>query len=130
MIFSLLVQESAVGRQSSHAAYRFASALLADGHTLFRVFFFADGVHNATRLNCPASGETDLPQQWQQLAADHSIDLVACVSSALRRGIIDSTEATRHAKGDSSLRDGFELSGLGQLVEACICSDRVLSFGG
>jgi tRNA 2-thiouridine synthesizing protein B len=33
MIFSLLVQESAVGRQSSHAAYRFACALIARGCT-------------------------------------------------------------------------------------------------
>ena len=130
MIFSLLVQESAVGRQSSHAAYRFACALLARGHTLSRVFFFADGVHNSTALNCAASGEADLPALWRQLAAEHGVDLVSCVSSALRRGIVDEREAARHALGAASLRQGFELSGLGQLVEASIRSDRVLDFGG
>jgi tRNA 2-thiouridine synthesizing protein D len=130
MIFSLLVQESAVGRQSSHAAYRFACALLARGHTLYRVFFFADGVHNSTALNCAASGEADLPALWRQLAAEHGVDLVSCVSSALRRGIVDEREAARHALGAASLRQGFELSGLGQLVEASIRSDRVLDFGG
>jgi tRNA 2-thiouridine synthesizing protein D len=52
------------------------------------------------------------------------------VSSALRRGIIDEREAARHARDAASLRQGFELSGLGQLVEACIRSDRILDFGG
>lgn len=130
MIFSLLVQESAVGRQSSHAAYRFACALLARGHTLYRVFFFADGVHNSSALNYAASGEADLPALWQQLATEHGVDLVSCVSSALRRGIVDEREAARHALGAASLRQGFELSGLGQLVEASIRSDRILDFGG
>ena len=130
MIFSLLVQESPVGRQSSHAAYRFARELIARGHTLYRVFFFGDGVLNGTALNCPASGEADLPLAWQQLAEEHGVDLVTCVGSALRRGIIDEREATRHARGAASLRPGFELSGLGQLVEACIRSDRVVDFGG
>ncbi len=130
MIFSLLVQESAVGRQSSHAAYRFACALLARGHTLYRVFFFADGVHNSSALNCAASGEADLPALWQQLATEHGEDLVSCVSSALRRGIVDEREAARHALGAASLRQGFELSGLGQLVEASIRSDRIVDFGG
>ena len=90
----------------------------------------ADGVHNSTRLNCAASGEADLPALWQQLASEHGVDLVSCVSSALRRGIVDEREAARHARGAASLREGFELSGLGQLVEACIRSDRILDFGG
>lgn len=119
-----------MAHQFSHAALRFATALLAEGHTLFRVFFFGDGVLNGTRLNCPAGGEVDLPRQWQELAALHNIDMVACISSALRRGIVDAGEATRHDLDAGSLRDGFELSGLGQLVEACIRSDRVLTFGG
>jgi len=129
MIFSLLVQESP-GRASSQAALRFAITLIEEGHTLFRVFFFRDGVFNATRLNCPLTGEPDLPRQWQRLAEDHKVDLVACVSSALRRGIVDSAEAARHKLDGTSLRDGIELSGLGQLVEACVRSDRMLTFGG
>ena len=130
MIFSLLVQEGPVGRQSSHSAYRFACELIRRGHTLYRVFFFGDGVHNSTRLNCAAGGETDLPLAWQQLAAEHGIDLVSCVSSALRRGIVDEPQAARHGRDAASLRAGFELSGLGQLVEACLRSDRVVDFGG
>jgi len=130
MIFSLLVQESATGRQSGHTAYCFARELVARGHTLYRVFFYGNGVYNGTRLNCPAGGEANLPALWQALAAEHGVDLVSCVGSALRRGIVDAQQASRHGLDGASLRDGFDLSGLGQLVEACIRSDRVLDFGG
>lgn len=130
MIFSLLVQESPSSRQSSYTAYRFARELVDSGHELFRVFFFRDGVHNASALSCVTGTEADLPRLWQQLAEAHQVDLVACIGSALRRGIIDAGEAARHGRAAASLEAGFDLSGLGQLVEACIRSDRVLSFGG
>jgi tRNA 2-thiouridine synthesizing protein D len=128
--FSLLVQQGPVGNASSLAAFRFAQAALAAGHTVFRVFFFRDGALHATRLERPATGEPDLPRQWQELARAHGIDLVACVGSALRRGVVDAREAQRAGLGDGNLREGFELAGLGQLVEATLRSDRVLSFGG
>jgi tRNA 2-thiouridine synthesizing protein D len=130
MIFSLLIQQSAFGRQSSYSAYRFACELIEQGHTLYRVFFLGDGVHHGSALNCPAAGELDLPALWQQLAHAHEVDLVTCVGSALRRGITDAQQAQRHGLKHASLRDGFELSGLGQLVEASIRSDRLLDFGG
>ena len=129
MIFSLLVQQGPVGHDSSLAAYRFATAALAGGHTLLRVFFYGDGALHATRFSLPAAGEPDLPQYWQQLAQEHGIDLVACIGSALRRGMVDAREAARQQIEGSSLREGFELSGLGQLVDATLRSDRVLSFG-
>ena len=130
MIFSLLVQETPVGRESSRAAYRFAQGCIAAGHTVFRVFFFRDGAHHGAALNIVQGPEEDLPRSWQEFAIAHQIDLVVCVSSALRRGIIDEKEASRQGLSGANLRAGFEISGMGQLVEACIRSDRVLSFGG
>lgn len=130
MIFSLLVHASPVGRHSSRAAYRFANELVLRGHTLFRVFFFADGVYNGTQLNITPASETDLPLLWSQLADKHGVDLVDCIGSALRRGIVDATQASQHGLAGVSLREGFELSGLGQLVEAHLRSDRLVVFGG
>ena len=129
MIFSLLVQQGPTGHESSLAAWRFATAALASGHTVLRVFFYGDGALHATRFALPATGEPDLPQSWQQLAREHGIDLVACIGSALRRGVLDEREAARKQIEGSSLREGFELAGLGQLVDAALRSDRVLSFG-
>jgi len=130
MIFSLLVLQSPVGRQSSYSAYRFARELIAAGHTLHRVFFFGDGATHASGLARMPQGEPDLPRLWQELAAANGVELASCVSSALRRGVIDAREAQRAGLEAGSLREGFELAGLGQLVESTLRSDRILSFGG
>jgi tRNA 2-thiouridine synthesizing protein D len=56
--------------------------------------------------------------RWSKLAEEHGVDLVVCVAAALRRGIKDENLAT-----------GFRISGLGQLVEAGIQTDRTVVFG-
>jgi tRNA 2-thiouridine synthesizing protein D len=52
------------------------------------------------------------------LAEQHDVDLVVCVAAALRRGI-----------KDEILAPGFRISGLGQLIEAGIIGDRLVTFG-
>jgi tRNA 2-thiouridine synthesizing protein D len=54
---------------------------------------------------------------------------VTCVSSALKRGIVDAREARRHELLGHNLREPAVLSGLGQLVDASLASDRTISFG-
>lgn len=129
MIFSLLVLGSPVETPSSLAAFRFAQAALAAGHRLHRVFFFGAGVCNSDPDALPAGGEPDLPALWGALAGAHGVDLVSCVGSARRRGILDAREAARRGHAGVTIVAGFELSGLGQLVDACLESDRVLTFG-
>jgi tRNA 2-thiouridine synthesizing protein D len=53
MIFSLAVYAPPYSSQASHTAYEFAKALLHKGHTLHRIFFYHDGVHNASSLGTP-----------------------------------------------------------------------------
>jgi tRNA 2-thiouridine synthesizing protein D len=47
MKFSLAIYSAPYSAQASDSAYRFAKALLAEGHSLYRIFFYQDGVHNA-----------------------------------------------------------------------------------
>ena len=129
MIFSLLVYAAPHSQQAAESAYRFAVATLAQGHSIHRVFFYGDGVHNASALAAPPQDEQNLPARWQILAQAHGLDLVVCIAAAVRRGVLDSHEARRHEKPGHNLRDGFELSGLGQLAEAAIASDRLITFG-
>lgn len=129
MKFSLLVLGSPYSDQSVSTALRFAKSLLGKGHELYRVFFYHDGVHCGNQLITPPQDEQDLPEQWSELAKAHQIDMVVCIASALRRGILNDSEADRHEKGNGNLKDGFDISGLGQLVEASIVSDRVITFG-
>ena len=50
MKFGILVNEGPYQHQASDSAYMFAKAAIAKGHEVFRVFFYHDGVNNASRL--------------------------------------------------------------------------------
>jgi tRNA 2-thiouridine synthesizing protein D len=55
--------------------------------------------------------------------------MVVCVAAAQRRGIVDDGEAQRNGKDATNIQERFRISGLGQLVEAAIQSDRLVVFG-
>lgn len=129
MIFSLAVYSAPYSSQASYSAYQFAVAALNQGHSVHRVFFYQDGVHNATNLAAPPQDEFNLQQAWQRLAKDHNLDFVVCIATALRRGVLDEAEAKRYDKPSHNLANEFTISGLGQLVEAAVISDRLINFG-
>lgn len=129
MIFSILVLGSPASSQSARTALRFSRAALAGGHSISRVFFFDDGAHIGNALATPPQDEVHWGEQWQQLGADHDIELILCVSSALKRGVLDTTEANRYEREAANLLPHYEISGLGQLVDATLNSDRVVTFG-
>jgi len=130
MKFTLVIHSAPYQSASADTALRFARALLTGGHELYRVFFYRDGVHNASALASPPRDEYSVPLAWQQLAQEHQLDLVVCIAAAVRRGVLNENEAKRYEKPAANLASGFELSGLGQLSEALIQSDRVITFGG
>lgn len=127
MKISLLLH-SAPSTQSHASALRFANAAIAAGHEIYRVFFYQDACYIASELNCPAQDEVNYRQAWCELADSHNIDLVICIAAALKRGILDETEAKRYNKNHFNLMAPFELSGLGQLLDAQLNSDRTVSF--
>lgn len=110
------------------SALRFARAALAAGHQIRRVFFYQEGVHLANGLVCPPQDEINLTREWQQLAAEHQLELLVCVAAALKRGIVDQKEATRFGLEHHNLAEGFVLAGLGQLVDGMTQADRTLTF--
>ncbi len=129
MIFSLAIYGAPYASQAPDTAYQFANAVIASGHKIHRIFFYMDGVQNATKLASPPQDEADIPARWSRFILDHQIDAVVCIAAALRRGVINEEEANRYDKPSSNLAEGFTLSGLGQLVEAGIESDRLVTFG-
>jgi tRNA 2-thiouridine synthesizing protein D len=118
MKFGILVNEGPYQHQASDSAFLFCRAALEAGHEIDRVFFYHDGVNNATKLTEPPQDDRHVVNRWTALAEEHGIDLVVCVAAALRRGIVE-----------ENLAKGFRISGLGQLVEAAIQSDRLVVFG-
>ena len=130
MKFSILVNAPPHSSAGALSAYRFACAALAGGHRIYRIFFYHDGVLNANSLNQLAQDELDLQAQWADLARQHDFELVVCIASALRRGVLDANEADRYDKPASNLHAAFTIVGLGQLVDANVNSDRLVTFGG
>ena len=129
MKFGILVNEGPYQHQASDSAYQFARAALAAGHEVFRIFFYHDGVNNGTRLTVPPQDDRNVVDRWSELAQEHDLDLVLCVAAAQRRGLLDADEAERHGKDADNIAPGFRISGLGQLIEAAIQSDRLVTFG-
>ena len=129
MKFSILINEGPYTHQASDSAYQFAKSALAKGHEIFRIFFYHDGVNNATRLTTPPQDDRNIVNRWSKLADEHKLDMVVCVAAAQRRGIVDEGEAKRNGKDATNLAPGFRISGLGQLIEAGIQSDRLVTFG-
>ena len=118
MKIGILVNEGPFTHQTSDSAYQFASAALKKGHEITRVFFYHDGVNNSNKLSEPQSDDRNLVQLWSEMAANNGVELIVCVAAALRRGI-----------KDEILAPGFQISGLGQLIETGIEADRLVVFG-
>ena len=129
MKFSLLIHSSPFRSQNHTTALRFAEAVINQGHELYRVFFQHEAVLIANNLITPAQDEFNLQQAWQALASTHDADLVICVASAVKRGIVNEFEAKRHELDYANLAEHFVISGLGQLIDASANSDRVITFG-
>jgi tRNA 2-thiouridine synthesizing protein D len=129
MKFAILVNEGPYTHQASDTAFNFAKAVLAQGHSIFRVFFYHDGVNNATRLTTPPQDDRNIVDRWSKLGQGNELDMVVCVAAAQRRGIVDDGEMKRNGKDATNLAPGFRISGLGQLVEAGIQADRIVVFG-
>jgi tRNA 2-thiouridine synthesizing protein D len=85
--------------QASDTAYQFAKAAIAKGHEIFRVFFYHDGVDNASRFTIPPQDDRNVVNNWASLDiknADGEPELVVCVAAALRRGMLDEGEAGKN----------------------------------
>lgn len=128
MRYALLVTGAPYGTQQSSSALLFAQALMVTGHQLESVFFYREGVLNASQLTAPASDEADIVSAWQALQQQSGVGLHICVAAALRRGIVDEQESARLELPGTNLAAGFTLSGLGAFAEAALTCDRLVQF--
>jgi tRNA 2-thiouridine synthesizing protein D len=129
MKFGILINEGPYQHQASDSAFKFIEAALEKGHEIFRIFFYHDGVNNGTRFTVPPQDDRNIQVRWSELAEKHNLDLVICIAAAQRRGIMDEDEAKRQGIDGNNIAPGFRISGLGQLIEAGIQSDRLVVFG-
>lgn len=130
MKYSLLVLSAPDTGSGNLTAVRFAESLVARGHELYRVFFLDRGAATGLASAVIPQDEQNIGDLWTSLASKHGTELILCVASALRQGVLDETEATRYEQPAATMLPGFEIGGLGLLVEAMAESERLLTFGG
>ncbi|HSF92874.1 MAG TPA: sulfurtransferase complex subunit TusD [Paracoccaceae bacterium] len=129
MKIGIVISEGPYTHEAADSAYHFVKSAIAKGHEVPRVFFYHDGVNVSTRLSVPPQDERNIQKNWTALALEYGIDLVVCIAAAQRRGLLDDNEAKRQGKDASNIAEGFRISGLGQLIEMGIQSDRTVTFG-
>ncbi len=128
MKFSIAVMGAPYSSQAPLSALRFANAVINSGHTLYRVFFYSDGVYNGNALIIPPQDEININESWCTFSREHDTELVVCIASALRRGMLNQAESDRFEKTVFNLSPEFTVSGLGQLIDAGLESDRLVTF--
>jgi tRNA 2-thiouridine synthesizing protein D len=128
MKFFIIINGAPWSSPASLTALKFAEAVVDSGHDIYRLFFFQDGVHNASAFAVAPQDEIDIPKRWLALIDKHQLDAVVCAASALKHGLLDAGEAVRYDKDGHNLLPSFEISGIGQLVDALTQADRVVNF--
>jgi tRNA 2-thiouridine synthesizing protein D len=128
MKFAIVVQGAPYSHQAPLSALNFVNSALDAGHEIYRIFFYNDGVNNANDLIAPPQDETNIHAAWVLLAQKYDIELIVCIASSLRRGIMNDAEVTRYEKLAANLNPAFTISGLGQLIDAGLNADRTVTF--
>jgi tRNA 2-thiouridine synthesizing protein D len=127
-VFALVITGAPYSSQAPQTALHFARAALAANKRIDRIFLYGDGVYLASSLNVPPSDELNLSEAWAGFLTDNNIPGIACIASALRRGLVNESEMQRYELSASNLRAPFEIAGLGEWVDSTASESRVLYF--
>ena len=122
MIFTIAVLGGPYDSQANLHALKFAQSAINNGHHINRVFFFHEGVSIALEQRNLSQEEFDYNKAWRELSSEHEFELNVCISSGGRRGVV------KNETTDSTVAEGFELVGLGLLVEAISSGDKYVEF--
>ena len=126
--FTLLIRSAPFASGQHQIAQDFLQQAISQGHTIDRVFFYQDAVYCGLNTLQPVQGQPSVTEQWQKLATQFDFPLQLCIANALRRGICNEEERQRYNLSAATCAEHFELSGLGEMAEACAQSDRVMEF--
>jgi tRNA 2-thiouridine synthesizing protein D len=116
MKFGVLIKDGPYTHQAMDSAYNFILAALESGHEIQGVFFYNEGVCNTCGTMEPPRDERNIKNLLLGLN-EKGIRLIVCVAAGKRRGLVSQTVSC-----------AGEISGLGQLLELCIESDRMITF--
>ncbi len=128
MKFTIAVHGAPYASLANERALKFCSAVLAAGHDIVRVFFYHEGVLAALDSTVAPQDEIDITREWQKFALQQNTELAVCIANGLKRGLLSTEEQNRYDKTAPTLAAGFELVGLGQLIDGIAAADRYVEF--
>ena len=108
MRYAIKLNQSEGSSDVPAMARDFIRALEDEGHGVIRVFFYHDGVKEASGPSA---------YDWIELAERGRFDLVLCSQAMDQRGC------------SLEVAQPFVIGGLALWVDACLKADRVVSFG-
>ncbi len=114
---------------TSETALKFAHTVIMQNKQISLLFFYGEAVQTAASLAVSIQGDTPVISNWQAFIQTHKLPAIACITSALKRGVIDKQEADRHQKSGENIAQGIKLGGLGQWADAVKQSDQHIIFG-
>ncbi|REL26982.1 sulfurtransferase complex subunit TusD [Thalassotalea euphylliae] len=106
-------------QNNTATALEFAQATLAAGHTINGIFFYRDGVLNASKLTAMPSDELQAISAFVKLNEDHQVPLHLCITAGEKRGLTDDQQTM-------NIHSAFTVSGLGEMVELSTNADKVI----
>ena len=128
MIFTVAVHGSPYASQANLHALKFCESAVGSDHQIARIFFFHEGVYTALRSQVPPQDEINIQSLWQDFSVKHTVELAVCIANGLKRGVLSESEQKRYGFDASTLAEHFQLTGLGQLIDAIAGSDRYVEF--
>jgi len=103
-------------------AIDYIDCALKNGIKIIGVFFYQDGVLNASTHLSLANDEYQSTKQWQRLHNGNALPLYLCATAAEKRGLGDELGDNKQ----SNINNEFILSGLGELVELSSKAERMV----
>jgi len=104
-------------------AINLVEAAINNGIKLDGIFFYQDGVLNASKHHKMPSDEYQACEQWHRIHKEHRVPLNLCITAAEKRGLSDEVDESNAV---SSIHEYFTVAGLGELAELTINAKRVI----
>ncbi len=124
--------------ESHQSALKFIENVYSTQRSISYVFFYAEATiiakaHFHLDRNKNSVKNYQLSQNWEALSKKYEFPLIACVSAALKRGVIDDEELADEDQPTSlkaNLRDGFQLEGFSFVAESINHQQQIIEFCG
>jgi tRNA 2-thiouridine synthesizing protein D len=126
--YSVLITTSPFHGDTAIRALAFIKAAIANGDSINNVFFYGDGVYHTNSLMLHTGDSHFAYGDWENLANTHSIQLLVCITAAVKRGIVSQQEADANGINFSNLNAPFQQAGLGEFFTALHECDKLVQF--